>query len=104
MCEVPNSMNRIDEPGPYEQDPHDYKGFPTIPDEEIIKDIADTQQEIDTYTKESRLLEHDKAANKARLYFLKGMILQRKEFIKKLRSILKDRETKSQKNQDQKWT
>ena len=60
-----------------------------IPTEEILKDIQDTQEEIDNLNEERSVLEKNPKENKVRLYFIQGNISQRVGFINKLKEILK---------------
>lgn len=56
----------------------------------IIRDISDTQKEIDDYEEQRSVLMENPQDNKVRIYMLGGHISQREDFIRKLNSILPD--------------
>jgi archaellum component FlaC len=58
---------------------------------EIEQDINETQREIDQYQKELNALMGDRQGNKLAIYMREGKILQRKEFVSNLNSILEYR-------------
>lgn len=64
-----------------------------FPTDEIEKDIAITQKEIDQYEKELEALSGDRKKNRLDIYFREGKISVRKQFISYLQSILDYRRT-----------
>lgn len=56
---------------------------------EIESDIKITQVEIDRYENEIEILSKNPSENKVAIYLREGCIAQRKEFVRKLRDILK---------------
>jgi len=73
-----------------------------IPTAEVNQDILDTQKEIDDYSDEKDILMRNPLENKVRIYFLEGKISQRQDFIKKLETLLKEREEEKQEIIDEK--
>lgn len=55
-----------------------------IPTNEIERDVADTQREIDNYQDEKEVLMRNPQENKVRIYMLEGKISQRQAFVDKL--------------------
>jgi len=64
------------------------KANANIPTEEIEKDIADTQKEINQYEAELKVLRNDLRGNKVPIYMNEGRILKRQEFINNLKQIM----------------
>lgn len=59
-----------------------------ISDSEIKKDISDTQQEIDNYTAELKVLRKNPIENKLQIYLKEGNVNKRYDFINHLQQIL----------------
>jgi len=62
-----------------------------IPTEQILKDIKDTQEEIDDFKAEREILRKRPQENRLRLYLLDPKIAEREKFIENLNQILKYR-------------
>jgi hypothetical protein len=62
-----------------------------IPTDEIVRDIADTQREVDDYQEEKVILMRNPPENRVRIYMLEGKISQRENFISTLKQILEYR-------------
>lgn len=65
-----------------------FEEFNNIPTEEIEQDIKDTELEILQFQAEIDALSKNRERNRVQLYFKEGGVIQRKEFISKLKSIL----------------
>ena len=59
-----------------------------IPTNQIEQNIKDTEREIEQYQKELDALIGDRQGNKLAIYMREGKIIQRKEFVDNLNSIL----------------
>ncbi len=59
-----------------------------ITEEEIKRDISDTQKEIDDFSTEWKILIRRPQENRVRIYMLEGKISQRKSFVIELEKIL----------------
>lgn len=60
-----------------------------IPQSEIREDIEITQREIDQYQNELDVLNKDRTVNRLPIYIREGRIIEREDFIKKLKTLLK---------------
>lgn len=60
----------------------------TIPDQEVELDIAETERECKDFKDELDVLDRNPHENKLRIFFLRGKIGQRQEFIAKLKKLL----------------
>jgi uncharacterized coiled-coil protein SlyX len=72
--------------------------FDEIPLEEMEKDVADTQAEIDQYRAELEVLKKDIVRNKVPIYLNEGRISQRTDFIKKVSTIIEYKKDKLKNN------
>lgn len=66
--------------------------YDSLSTNEVKTDIQDTQDEIDDFHEEQKILRKNPVKNKLRLYMISGNISSRKEFIDKLKNILKWRD------------
>lgn len=69
-------------------DEPDYSKFDHISDNEVRKDISDTEFEASQYEAELNILRQDPAANRVRIYMAEGNLSQRRGLIEKLNGIL----------------
>ena len=67
---------------------NEIKQLEHIPTSEILQDINDTQKEIDQYEKELDSLLENRSENKLDIYMREGKVSTRKDFVKKLNSII----------------
>ena len=62
-----------------------------IPTAEVKRDIIDTQNEVDIYKAELKVLKKNPQENKVQIYLREGKISSRESFIKKLETVLEYR-------------
>ena len=68
-----------------------FEAFNHIPTEEIERDIKDTELEIEEFQTEIDALSVNRERNRVELYIREGKIIQRRDFVSKLKSILEYR-------------
>ena len=61
-----------------------------IPLEDMLEDLRITNEEIAQYEKENDVLKGDYQKNRVAIYMNEGRILQRDDFVKKLKEIIKE--------------
>ncbi len=74
-----------------------FEAFNHIPTEEIEQDLKDTELEIEDFQTEIDALSVNRERNRLELYIREGKIIQRRDFISKLNSILAYRKSKEPK-------
>lgn len=70
-----------------------FEEFNNIPTVEIEQDIKDTEFEIDQFQAEIDALSKHRERNRVEIYFKEGGVIQMKELISKLKSIIAYRKT-----------
>lgn len=60
-----------------------------IPLEEMLKDLKDTNDEIEQYQSQINTLKQNHLENRTQIYLLQGRILHREEFVSQLKDIIK---------------
>ena len=61
-----------------------------IPLEEMLEDLRITNQEIEQYSEENRILQRDYGKNKVSIYLNEGRIGERRIFVQRLEKIIKE--------------
>ena len=61
-----------------------------IPLEEMLEDLRITNQEIEQYSEENRILQRDYGKNKVSIYLNEGRIGERRIFVQRLEQIIKE--------------